>query len=59
MCLYLMQIHEELKKLTGQRTVPYVYISGMLAGGCDATKAMIASGEFDKKIGCLGELVNC
>lgn len=26
------QIHEELKKLTGQKTVPYVYINGALVG---------------------------
>jgi glutaredoxin-related protein len=35
--------------------VPYVYIGGRLVGGCDATKALIASGEFDKLTGGLGE----
>ena len=44
-------LHEELRKATGQRTVPYVYIGGRLVGGCDATKALIASGEFDKLLG--------
>ncbi|PSC70111.1 C4-dicarboxylate ABC transporter [Micractinium conductrix] len=44
-------LHEELKKATGQRTVPYVYINGRLVGGCDATKALIASGEFDTLLG--------
>lgn len=29
----------------------YVYINGALVGGCDATKALIASGEFDKMVG--------
>ena len=55
LCLFCEQIHEELKKATGQRTVPYVYIGGRLVGGCDATKALIASGEFDKLTGGLGE----
>ena len=32
-------------------TQPYVYIGGALVGGCDATKALIASGEFDKLLG--------
>lgn len=44
-------LHEELRKASGQRTVPYVYIGGRLVGGCDATKALIASGEFDKMLG--------
>jgi hypothetical protein len=30
----------------------YVYIGGRLVGGCDATKALIASGEFDALLGC-------
>lgn len=47
-------VHEELKKATGQRTVPYVYINGLLVGGCDATKALVASGEFDRMVGGLG-----
>ena len=46
-----MQVHEELKASTGQRTVPYVYVIGRLLGGCDATKASIAAGEFDKLLG--------
>jgi glutaredoxin-related protein len=32
-----------------------VYIGGRLVGGCDATKVLIASGEFDKLTGGLGE----
>jgi len=47
-------LHEELKKATGQRTVPYIYANGKLLGGCDATKALIASGEFDKLLGGTG-----
>ncbi len=45
------ELHNSLKEATGQKTVPYVYVSGQLVGGCDATKALIASGEFDKKLG--------
>ena len=44
-------LHEELKASTGQRTVPYVYVSGRLLGGCDVTKASIAAGEFEKLLG--------
>ena len=49
--LPILQLQEELKKATGQRTVPYVWVAGKLLGGCDDTKALIASGEFDKLIG--------
>ena len=49
-------MHEELKASTGQRTVPYVYVDGRLLGGCDATKASIAAGEFEKLLGGTGEL---
>ena len=44
-------VHDALKNLTQQRTVPYVYVNGKLLGGCDATKALISSGEFDKILG--------
>jgi len=43
--------HEALKNLTGQRTLPYVYVNGKLVGGCDATKEIITTGEFDKMLG--------
>jgi tellurite resistance protein len=43
--------HEALKNLTHQRTLPYVYVNGTLIGGCDATKAEISTGEFDKRLG--------
>lgn len=45
------KVHEHLKATTGQRTVPYVFINGNLVGGCDATKALIASGQFYEKLG--------
>ncbi|KAL4537156.1 hypothetical protein Ndes2526B_g04932 [Nannochloris sp. 'desiccata'] len=43
--------HEALKNLTSQRTLPYVYVNGNLLGGCDATKELISTGEFDKMLG--------
>lgn len=45
------QVHDALKGMTNQRTVPYVFVNGQLLGGCDKTKASIASGEFDKLVG--------
>lgn len=45
------EVLEELRRSTGQRTVPFVYAAGRLLGGCDATKALIASGEFDRLLG--------
>ncbi len=43
--------HEALKNLTNQKTLPYVYVNGNLLGGCDATKQLISTGEFDKMLG--------
>ena len=37
-----------LLELTGQKTVPNIFIDGKHLGGCDATLAAIASGEFQK-----------
>jgi len=42
---------EHLRETTGQRTVPFVYINGSLVGGCNDTKALIDSGEFDMLVG--------
>ena len=42
---------EHLRELTGQRTVPFVYINGTLIGGCNDTKQLIESGEFDMLVG--------
>ena len=47
---------EELKSMTGQKTVPFVYINGRLIGGCNDTKASIASGEFDMLLGEDGDV---
>ena len=42
---------EHLRELTGQRTVPFVYINGTLIGGCNDTKQLIESGDFDMLVG--------
>ena len=41
-------VHNALKEITKQHTVPYVYVNGKFLGGCDDTKALIASGDFSK-----------
>jgi len=42
---------QHLQQLTGQRTVPFVYINGTLIGGCNDTKQLIESGDFDMLVG--------
>ena len=41
-------IQAALQDLTGQRTVPNVFVNGKHVGGCDNTLAAIANGEFQK-----------
>jgi glutaredoxin 3 len=41
-------IQAELEKMTGQRTVPNVYVSGQHIGGNDATQAAKANGTLEK-----------
>lgn len=45
------ELLDYMKNKTGQKTVPMVFINGELLGGCDATKAAIGSGEFDRRLG--------
>lgn len=40
------QIQKELLAMTGQRTVPNVFVGGKHLGGCDDTHAAISSGKF-------------
>ena len=42
------ELHQALKVLSGQNTVPQVYISGQHVGGCDDTKAKVASGQVQE-----------
>ena len=39
-----------LQEMTGQSTVPNIFVNGQHIGGCDKTLALIASGEFQKLI---------
>ncbi|KAJ3281335.1 hypothetical protein HDU79_010846 [Rhizoclosmatium sp. JEL0117] len=39
-------IQTYLTNLTGQRTVPYVYIGGKLIGGCDDTVSLHSQGKL-------------
>lgn len=41
---------EALFEMSGQKTVPNIFVDGKHIGGCDATLAAIASGEFQKLI---------
>jgi glutaredoxin 3 len=37
-------------EITGQKTVPNVFVNGKHIGGCDDTLAAIASGKFKELI---------
>ena len=39
-------MHDALKVIASQRTVPVVYINGTKIGGCDDTKAAHANGKL-------------
>lgn len=41
-------IQTALQELTGQRTVPNIFVNQQHIGGCDATLAKIADGSFQK-----------
>ena len=43
-------IQQALLDLTGQRTVPNIFIKGLHLGGCDATLAAIADGKLKKML---------
>mmetsp|Transcript_22076 Transcript_22076/g.33359 ORF Transcript_22076/g.33359 Transcript_22076/m.33359 type:complete len:82 (-) Transcript_22076:35-280(-) len=42
------QIQKELKKMTGQRTVPCVFVKGKHIGGNDDTQMLAESGKLQK-----------
>ena len=44
------EIQAALLEMTGQKTVPSIFVNGKHVGGCDATLAAIASGEFQKML---------
>lgn len=39
-------MHQALKRLTGSRTVPYIYIGGRYVGGCSEVTQLKESGEL-------------
>jgi len=43
-------IQTALQELTGQRTVPNIFVNQQHVGGCDATLAKIADGSFMKML---------
>jgi glutaredoxin 3 len=43
-------IQASLLELTGQKTVPNIFVKGKHLGGCDKTLAAIKSGEFNKML---------
>lgn len=44
------ELQSALEALTGQRTVPNIFVKGKQIGGCDKTLAAISSGEFQKLV---------
>ncbi len=44
------QMQAALLEMTGQKTVPNIFVNGKHVGGCDATLEAIASGKFQKDI---------
>ena len=44
------EMQSALLEMTGQKTVPSIFVNGKHIGGCDSTVAAIASGEFQKLI---------
>jgi len=45
------EMQSALLEMTGQKTVPSIFINGIHIGGCDSAVAAIGTGEFQKLIG--------
>lgn len=45
---YEQDIRTELRKMTGSRTVPQIFINGQTIGGCDDLFALEKAGKLDK-----------
>ena len=43
-------VQDSLLEMSGQRTVPNVYVKGVHLGGNDDTQAAIKSGKFDEML---------
>ena len=48
------EIQDALAEMTGQRTVPNVFIGGAHVGGCDDTMALKEGGELQRMLKDLG-----
>lgn len=46
--MYFMLFIKALLEMTGQKTVPSIFVNGKHVGGCDDTLKAIANGEFQK-----------
>mmetsp|Transcript_6810 Transcript_6810/g.19929 ORF Transcript_6810/g.19929 Transcript_6810/m.19929 type:complete len:116 (-) Transcript_6810:162-509(-) len=46
------RVQQQLQTMTGQRTVPNVWINGKFLGGNDDTQAAYRSGDLQKSIAC-------
>ena len=44
------EVQAALLELTGQRTVPNIFVKGKHVGGCDDTMEMLASGAFTRML---------
>ena len=47
-------MHQSLKRISGQNTVPVVYIGGKKIGGCDDLTAADSNGKLDKALKAAG-----
>lgn len=45
------RLQEEVKRLSGRRTVPQIFIDGKAVGGFDDIKHLDALGELDRLLG--------
>ncbi|KAL6068150.1 Glutaredoxin domain-containing protein [Balamuthia mandrillaris] len=52
------KIQALLQEISGQRTVPNVYINGEHIGGCDDTMGLYKNGQLVKKLEAAGVSVN-
>lgn len=45
------RLQDEIKQLSGRRTVPQIFIDGKSVGGFDDIKQLDAAGELDRLLG--------
>ena len=52
-------IQDALKEMSGQRTVPNIYINGVHLGGCDDVHAAASNGKLKQMLDAAGVANNC